>query len=99
VEFGLFVKKAKLQENVPALLYNKGMQPTRGTTVSSEFQALTGPYQRELLVHCYRMLGSLDDAEDALQECLLRAWRRLETLDSPGTLRAWLYCPALWGGS
>ncbi len=58
---------------------------------SAEFNSLTGPYQHELLVHCYRILGSMDDAEDALQECMLRAWRRLDTLNDPGALRAWLY--------
>lgn len=58
---------------------------------SPDFQALTGPYQRELLVHAYRLLGSLDDAEDALQESFLRAWRRLDTLREEAALRAWLY--------
>jgi RNA polymerase sigma-70 factor, ECF subfamily len=56
-----------------------------------EFEQLTDPYRRELLVHCYRILGSLDDAEDALQETLLRAWRRLDTLKVSASLRAWLY--------
>jgi RNA polymerase sigma-70 factor (ECF subfamily) len=55
------------------------------------FHTLSAPYQRELLVHCYRILGSLDDAEDALQEALLRAWRRFDTLKDPSSLRAWLY--------
>ncbi len=49
------------------------------------------PYQRELLVHCYRMLGSFHDAEDLLQETLLRAWEKCETFTSPGSFRAWMY--------
>ncbi|MEZ4668192.1 MAG: RNA polymerase subunit sigma-70 [Anaerolineae bacterium] len=56
-----------------------------------EFQRMTDPYHRELLVHCYRILGSFEDAEDALQEALLRAWRRLESLKEVTSLRAWLY--------
>src|SRR5260221_9167398 len=56
-----------------------------------EFQLRTDSYRRELLVHCYRILGSVDDAEDALQETLLRAWRRLDTLKVSTSLRAWLY--------
>ena len=59
--------------------------------LSGDFQALTDPYRRELLVHSYRFLGSLDDAEDALQESLLRAWRRLDTLKEQASLRPWLY--------
>jgi RNA polymerase sigma-70 factor, ECF subfamily len=59
--------------------------------MSDPFQTLTEPYQHELLVHCYRFFGSLDDAEDALQETLLRAWRRWDTLKSPASLRPWLY--------
>jgi RNA polymerase sigma-70 factor, ECF subfamily len=55
------------------------------------FARLVGPYRRELLVHCYRMLGSLQDAEDVVQEALLHAWRRLGTLRQHTSLRAWLY--------
>lgn len=55
------------------------------------FASLTEPHRRELLVHCYRMLGSLQDAEDLVQETLLRAWRRLETFQRNTSFRAWLY--------
>lgn len=56
-----------------------------------EFSSLTEPYRRELQLHCYRLLGSLQDAEDTVQETLLRAWRRLETFEGRASLRAWLY--------
>jgi RNA polymerase sigma-70 factor (ECF subfamily) len=55
------------------------------------FETLVGLYQRELLVHCYRMLGSLHDAEDLVQETMLRAWEKRATLTSPEAYRAWLY--------
>jgi RNA polymerase sigma-70 factor (ECF subfamily) len=55
------------------------------------FAALVGPHLRELHVHCYRMLGSLDDADDALQEVLVAAWRGLPGFAGRASLRTWLY--------
>src|ERR1700691_3168327 len=55
------------------------------------FRELTGPYQRELQVHCYRMLGSFADAEDALQDTLLDAWQGLAGFQGRASLRTWLY--------
>jgi len=55
------------------------------------FRELTDPYRRELQLHCYRILGSVQDAEDLLQETLLAAWRALDQFEGRSSLRAWLY--------
>ena len=55
------------------------------------FQELVAPYRRELQLHCYRILGSLQDAEDATQETLLAAWRGLNGFEGRASLRNWLY--------
>ncbi|RPJ12842.1 MAG: sigma-70 family RNA polymerase sigma factor [Actinobacteria bacterium] len=55
------------------------------------FRELTEPYRRELQVHCYRMLGSFQDAEDALQDTLLAAWQGLEGFEGRASIRTWLY--------
>ena len=55
------------------------------------FQELTAPYRRELQVHCYRMLGSVQDAEDVLQETMMAAWLGLDGFAGRASLRTWLY--------
>ncbi len=55
------------------------------------FRLITEPLQHELQLHCYRMLGSLHDAEDLLQDALIRAWQRLNTFQGRGSFRSWLY--------
>ncbi len=57
----------------------------------SEFISLIEPYRRELHLHCYRLLGSLYDAEDLVQETMLRAWQHFDTFKGQASLRTWLY--------
>ncbi|MGC4087405.1 MAG: RNA polymerase subunit sigma-70 [Polyangiaceae bacterium] len=60
-------------------------------TDADAFGQLTEPYRRELRVHCYRMLGSFQDAEDVLQETLLAAWQGFEQFEGRASVRTWLY--------
>src|SRR4051812_49871243 len=60
-------------------------------TDGGDFAQLTETYRRELHVHCYRLLGSVQDAEDLVQETLLAAWRGLADFEGRSSLRSWLY--------
>src|SRR5713226_5386273 len=65
---------------------------TRARTGDSDaFRELTEPHRRELQMHCYRMLGSFQDAEDVLQDTLLAAWQGLEGFEGRASIRTWLY--------
>jgi RNA polymerase sigma-70 factor, ECF subfamily len=69
-------------------------EATAQPTEAQEFPQDADQYRRELLAHCYRMLGSVPDAEDALQDALLGAWRGLGAFERRSSLRSWLYTVA-----
>jgi RNA polymerase sigma-70 factor (TIGR02960 family) len=76
---------------VPGDALAEGRLARARTGDEEAFRELTEPHRRELQVHCYRILGSVQDAEDLVQETLLAAWRGLEAFEGRASLRAWLY--------
>ena len=59
--------------------------------MTEDFTSLVGQFRGELLAHCYRMLGSADEAEDLVQETYLRAWRSYDGFEGRSSVRTWLY--------
>src|ERR1700682_5023715 len=71
---------------VPSSQFSPSARPD-----DEQFRLLVEQHERALRVHCYQMLGSLQDAEDQTQETLLRAWRSLDRFEGRASVRAWLY--------
>ncbi len=77
--------------SAPATVVHRGLLEAARGGDEDAYGRLVGPYRAELEAHCYRMLGSGNDAEDAVQEVLLRAWRALPQFEGRSSLRSWLY--------
>src|SRR5881275_2406997 len=74
-----------------ATAHERGLLEAARNGDEDAFGRLVEPHRRELHAHCYRMLGSVHDAEDALQDAMLRAWRGLPRFEGRSSLRSWLY--------
>src|SRR4051794_11126047 len=70
---------------------NQEVTTIMDTPLKEDFPLLADTYRRELLAHCYRMMGSLHDAEDLVQETYLRAWRSFHTFEGRSSVRTWLH--------
>ncbi|WP_367130081.1 sigma-70 family RNA polymerase sigma factor [Saccharothrix sp. HUAS TT1] len=82
-----------MDEQLPAAVEDPDLDRARGGDAAA-FTRLVAPLRRELHAHCYRVLGSTHDADDALQDALLRAWRGLDRFEGRSSLRSWLYTVA-----
>src|SRR2546430_9946122 len=82
---------ARVQEKGDVRVIVDDLMPQARARNGDASRVLTEPYRRELHVHCYRMLGSFQDAEDALQDTLLAAWQGLGEFEGRASIRTWLY--------
>src|SRR6266567_620790 len=88
---GMRACKAREEEGATVSVMTADLMSRARAGDGDAFRELTDPYRRELQVHCYRMLGSFQDAEDALQDTLLAAWQGFAGFEERASLRTWLY--------